>query len=92
MSVEYMRECLLKVYPTKKWRVKVNRMSDTQVIAVYHKFLFEGKFDKKPRHCGTRDGGVIPASVAADLKKKTCRPRANLYNGQITFDDVLRTR
>ena len=39
MSVDLMREAILKVYDGQKWTDKVARMSDNQIIAVYYKFL-----------------------------------------------------
>lgn len=43
MSVEQMRHAISKVYIGAKWQNAVSRMSDNQVIAVYHKFLKEHK-------------------------------------------------
>jgi hypothetical protein len=42
MSVEQMRISVEKAYPGEKWKKKVARMSDAQVIAIYYKFL-DGK-------------------------------------------------
>ena len=39
MSVPDMRSAIAKVYPGQKWKFKVARMSDQQVIAVYYSFL-----------------------------------------------------
>lgn len=39
MSIELMRDAILKVYPGKAWEDKVANMSDNQIIAVYYKFL-----------------------------------------------------
>ena len=46
MLVREMREAISKVYNGAMWRNKVARMSDNQVIAVYHNFQSKGKFDK----------------------------------------------
>ena len=43
MSVGIMRSEIEKVYPGPKWREKVKRMSDNQVIAVYSRFRQSGK-------------------------------------------------
>ena len=43
MSVEQMRKAIEEVYPGDKWIRKVSRMSDGQVIAVYHSFLDKKK-------------------------------------------------
>lgn len=47
MSVEQMRAELSNVYPSSKWILKVKRMPDAQVIAMYNSFLSRGKFNKK---------------------------------------------
>jgi hypothetical protein len=39
MSIEQMRRAVEDAYPGEKWRRKVSRMADGQIIAVYHKFL-----------------------------------------------------
>ena len=39
MSIEQMRVAISKVYPGEKWYQKVYKMSDSQVLAIYHKFL-----------------------------------------------------
>ena len=45
MTVNDMREAIADVYKGRAWRRKVDRMSDSQVIAVYHSFKAKGKFD-----------------------------------------------
>lgn len=37
------REALRKAYPSKKWTLKVNKMSDNQVIAIYKRLKLQGK-------------------------------------------------
>lgn len=37
MTVLAMRQVLKDQYPSEKWRIKVSKMSDSQVIAVYHR-------------------------------------------------------
>lgn len=39
MSVEQMRDALMKAYPGQRWSDKVKKMSDNQVIAVYYRML-----------------------------------------------------
>lgn len=46
MNVELMRSEINKVYLGNSWRERVKRMSDEQVIAVYHSFLRNDKFKK----------------------------------------------
>lgn len=42
MTVDQMRECLKKVYNSPKWSNKVDKFSDSQIVAVYSKFLRKG--------------------------------------------------
>lgn len=37
------RELLKKAYPSKKWAAKVDKMSDSQVAAVYLRLKSQGK-------------------------------------------------
>lgn len=37
MTIEQMRAVLAEKYPSEKWRDKVARMSDSQIVAVYRK-------------------------------------------------------
>lgn len=46
MSVTQMRDAITRVYSGPKWKRKVANMDDSQVIAIYNKFLREGKFDQ----------------------------------------------
>ena len=39
VSVEQMREAVINVYLSDKWKKKVSKMKDAQIIAVYHAFL-----------------------------------------------------
>lgn len=45
MTVEEMRYAISKVYPGDKWRNKVAKMPDNQIVALYCKFLEGGKFN-----------------------------------------------
>ena len=47
MSVEQMKEELCNLYPGKKWKDRVDRMSDKQAIAIYYRCLENGDFTKK---------------------------------------------
>ena len=38
-----MRESLKKVYNGDRWHKKVDKMEDSQVVAVYREFVKEGK-------------------------------------------------
>ena len=46
MTVVQMKKHISDVYDNWRWRDKVRRMSDAQVIAIYHSFLQKGKFKK----------------------------------------------
>lgn len=39
MKVELMRSEIAKVYPGDSWKTRVKKMSEKQVIAIYHSFL-----------------------------------------------------
>ena len=44
MQAWEMREAILSAYPNSdSWKKKVARMSDNQVLAIYMRFLREGK-------------------------------------------------
>lgn len=43
MPVEQMRYKVIEVYPGEKWKQKVSKMSDNQVIAVYRNFQYKKK-------------------------------------------------
>ena len=46
LSVNQMRAEITKVYATSPtWSHRVNRMYDDQVIAIYYKFLKDGRFN-----------------------------------------------
>ena len=54
MSTEQMRIAITGVYPWPKWKQKVARMHDYQVIAIYYNFLQSGKFDKPKQKRGRK--------------------------------------
>lgn len=43
MTIEQMRAEIIKTYPSLTWTEKVNKMTDAQVIAIYKRFLADGK-------------------------------------------------
>lgn len=43
MPVWMMREYVQKAYAGSKWRAKVERMSDSQILAVFHRLQNIGK-------------------------------------------------
>ena len=46
MTTNEKRAAIARVYSSESWQEKVAKMSDNQVIAIYRKFLADGKFDK----------------------------------------------
>ena len=46
MHIETMRSAISKVYPGESWKKRVEDMSTSQVVAVYHSFLESGRFLK----------------------------------------------
>lgn len=47
MSVDQMRAAIAEVYSGNKWKRKVDKMHNDQVIAVYNNFLKSGKFEQR---------------------------------------------
>ena len=45
-SIEQMRGEISLVYPGAAWAAKVNRMSENQVCAVYHRMSTTGKLEE----------------------------------------------
>lgn len=43
MTIEQMRQALIKRYPGDNWAEKVKRMSDSQVVAIHSKFISKKK-------------------------------------------------
>lgn len=46
MTVQQMKDAIVRVYRTESWRKKVEAMYDNQVIAIYYDFLNRGILDK----------------------------------------------
>ena len=55
MNVEQMRARIIDVYGGPTWRLKVQEMSERQVIAIYKDMERKGRFDKikKQKHAKT---------------------------------------
>lgn len=45
MTTNEKRAAIARVYSSESWQEKVAKMSDNQVIAIYQKFLADGKFE-----------------------------------------------
>lgn len=46
MTIERMRGEISLAYPGTAWTARVSRMSDEQVVAVYHRLSTTGKLDE----------------------------------------------
>ena len=46
MIVETMRTAIMKVYPGRTWKKKIQAMEDDQVIAIYSRMKRDGIFEK----------------------------------------------
>lgn len=101
MYVDQMRKALEDVYPVDRWLHKVSRMSDEQVMAVYYRFLYDGRFDKASRE---RFRPRKTSSVASleNVNRNPCKKK-NIDSGdfgvsegpeggahQVTVFDILR--
>lgn len=45
MTINQMREAVAQAYSGRKWKTKVARMDDGQILAIYQDFQRKGKFD-----------------------------------------------
>ena len=61
MKTEQMRHEISKVYKGAGWQKKVKKMNEDQVIAIYYKFLANGKLKAPPKAYG-----FSPAVIIAD--------------------------
>ena len=43
MTVDQMRKEIRKAYSGERWQLKIDKMLDDQIIAIYYKFKKEGK-------------------------------------------------
>lgn len=43
MSISQMKDEIIKLYPGDKWYNKVNKMKDSQIIAIYNKLIINKK-------------------------------------------------
>jgi len=46
LSIEQMRTEVMNAYPGDKWKYRVNRMGEDQIIAVYHRLSQTGKLEE----------------------------------------------
>ena len=61
MKTEQMRHEISEVYKGAGWQKKVKKMNENQVIAIYYRFLANGKLKAPPKAYG-----FSPAVIIAD--------------------------
>lgn len=44
--IEMMRRKVMDAYPGERWRKKVDKMPDKQILAVYNQLLYSGRLIK----------------------------------------------
>ena len=59
MKTEQMRHEIAKVYKGAGWQKKVKKMNENQVIAIYYKFLANGKLNAPPKAYGFSPAVII---------------------------------
>lgn len=76
MLIENMRSEVEDMYPGERWKKKVARMSDKQVMAIYH-----SNYDrKKQREKKMKELGVAFKKAVTDVVAEC---------DQLSFDDLL---
>lgn len=88
MSVAEMKEIILKVYTTESWKRKVEKMCDSQIIAIYHSFEKSGAIARLREK--QQDAFMKRWNKAAgkdDEKRPKSRPE---QPKQLTIDDYLK--
>lgn len=79
-----MRQRVADAYDGLSWKEKVERMPDYQVVAIYYKFLKDGKFDeKKPRRSDV--GSQVKSVWAVEEPSLPVEEPSQ----QLTFDDIF---
>ena len=97
MTVERMREEVIDAYPSSKWKARVERMSDNQVIATYHSLLDKKKIGREKRYYNP-DGASNKTcnKTSPDGSRKPCKRlfvgavRESEGGKQVGFDELLR--
>lgn len=98
MYIEQMRKALEDVYPAERWRHRVSKMSDGQVMAVYYRFLYSGEFERVSNN-GLRPRKTLSVARKEEAVENPCKKK-NIYSGdlgtsdnaahQVTVFDILR--
>lgn len=86
MKVNNMRELVADVYKGDGWKKKVDKMSDEQVVAIYYKFLNQGKFEDTANSVNEVYGEPLVEGLAAGIANP--KPFGEPMKGeQISFAD-----
>ena len=79
LSIEQMREEILRVYPGDSWRHRVMEMPDRKVAAIYRRMLCEGILKESEK----KKLEVKPADIPV---KKPENRFGNMVGEQLKFD------
>lgn len=85
MSVAEMKEIILKVYTTESWKRKVEKMCDSQIIAIYHSFEKSGAIARLREK--QQDAFMKRWNKAMGKPEKSSKPEPPR---QLTIDDYLK--
>lgn len=85
MTVERMREEVIDAYPGSKWKARVDRMTDSQVIATYHSLLDKKKIGREKRYYKP---DKTNRTIVRKEKQKS-RDGAGKYV-QVSIDDLMK--
>jgi hypothetical protein len=75
MTTNEKRAAIARVYLSESWQEKVAKMSDNQVIAIYQKFLADGKFDCEPVRKISRIAANIGKAIMKENNKEPAKPK-----------------
>jgi hypothetical protein len=88
MHVNNMRELVADVYKGESWQKKVDKMSDEQIIAIYYKFLKQGKFEESAKSVHDTVGEALTKGLADGIADPKPFPFGEPTKGdQISFAD-----
>ena len=82
MKVEQMRSEIAKIYESVKWRNRVKKMPDNQVIAVYHSFLRNDIFNMALKEKESKTNIVMPK----DHGRKQAYEQMNMFDMVMGYD------
>lgn len=89
MLIENIRAEVKDMYPGEKWKHKVARMSDSQVMAIYY-----GKNNRKEKSIAKRTirEQAMPATIGLEKGIKNPSDKVHVNFEQIIFEDVMKER